>query len=90
MAIVGADGTVGAPTPIDLEGGSPASLSVAADGRALLAYVKDRAVTFMERPRRAFGAPVKLARVTDPVGGVAIARLHDSGAAAIAWSTAAC
>ena len=44
-------------------------------------------MTFIERPPGgAFGAPVKLARVTDPAGGVAIARLHDSGAAAIAWS----
>ena len=47
----------------------------------------DSYVTFMERPPGgAFGAPVKLARITDPAGGLAIARLHDSGAAAIAWS----
>lgn len=87
VAIIGADGTVGAPTPIDIEDGAPASLSLAADGRALLAYVRNRVVTFIERPPGgAFGAPIKLARVADPVGGTVIARLHESGAAAIAWT----
>ena len=38
------------------------------------------------RPEARSARAVKLARVTDPAGGVAIARLHDSGAAAIAWS----
>lgn len=87
VALLGADGTVGAVTQLAADDGGPASLSVAADGRALLAYVKDRTVTFTERPPGGtFGAPIKLARIADPVGGGAIARLHDSGAAAIAWS----
>lgn len=87
VAIVGADGTVGAPTPIDIEDGAPASLSLAADGRTLVAFVRNRVVTFMERPPGgAFGAPIKLARIADPVGGTAVARLHESGAAAIAWT----
>ena len=87
VAIVAPDGTVGAIKQVELARSATPSLSVASDGRALIAYVDDSYVTFVERPPGGtFGAPVKLARVTDPAGGVAIARLHDSGAAAIAWS----
>ncbi|MDA0183497.1 hypothetical protein OJ997_24525 [Solirubrobacter phytolaccae] len=87
-AIVAPDGTVGAPTVVTtLDRSAFTSLSVAADGRALLAFTTGSAVMFAERaPGGAFGAPVKLAGITDPSGGTAIARLHDSGAAAIAWA----
>ena len=87
IAIVAPDGTPGLVKQVELARSAAPSLSVASDGRALFAYTHDGYVTFIERPPGgAFGAPVKLARVTDPAGGVAIARLHDSGAAAIAWS----
>jgi hypothetical protein len=87
VAVVAPDGTVGAPKTVEITRSGGTSLSVASDGRALLTYINSGHVTFIERaPGAAFGEPVKLARVTDPAGGVAITRLHDSGAAAIAWT----
>ena len=85
VATIAPGGAVGAPASVPID--STTSLSVAGDGRTLLAYVHDGSVHYIERaPGAAFGAPVRLARITDPTSGTAIARLHDSGAAAIAWS----
>lgn len=87
VATVAPDGAVGAPTSVRIDAAATTSLSVAGDGRALLTYVRDGRVTYIERaPGVGFGAPVKLAKIADPAGGTAIGRLHDSGAAAIAWS----
>jgi hypothetical protein len=86
VAVVASDGAVGAPTTVDVTSSAGTSLSVAPDGRALLAFVQDGRVSFIERaPGAGFAAPVRLARISDPAGGIAIARLHDTGAAAIAW-----
>lgn len=87
VATVAPDGTVSAPAALAIDSSSSTSLSVAGDGRALLTYVSGGRVTYIERaPGAAFATPVKLAKITDPASGIAIGRLHDSGAAAIAWA----
>lgn len=88
-AAVGApDGTFGAPARItDVVRGGASSLTVAPDGRAIVAFVSDKRVHFAERaPAAGFSAPVTLASVSDPVGATVVARIHGTGAAAIAWS----
>lgn len=88
VAVGAPDGSFGAPVPIaDLGSAGSSSLSVAKDGRAILAYSADKRIRFVERPPGgAFGAPITLAGVSDPVGAAVLTRIHDSGAAAIAWS----
>ena len=69
VAIVAPDGTPAWSSRSSSTRSAAPSLSVASDGRALFAYTHDGYVTFIERPPGgAFGAPVKLARVTDPAG----------------------
>ena len=66
---------------------SHASLAVAPDGHALVSLTDATSIRAAERaPGQAFGAPVRVAALTDPVGARTRVALDAAGRAAIAWS----
>ena len=64
---------------------SQPALAVAPDGHALATYADDRGLHVSERaPGGAFGAPVRVAAIRDPLGGRTRAQLAPDGRAVIA------